>query len=146
MKTACSAVEERGRFITHKYQIPGIPIMKSDSSCASQRQIVSLSPDHLASYAEVLIWAMRTSRAVPFKNGELVLLRYDHDALPLAEAVYATLMDAHLHPLPVALPTSFMQSEHFGNSSFGQLTFSQPGLDELYEATAASSPSWRPTT
>ncbi|MBU1039651.1 MAG: aminopeptidase [Proteobacteria bacterium] len=79
---------------------------------------------------------MRTSRAVPFKNGELVLLRYDHDALPLAEAVYATLMDAHLHPLPMAQPTAFMQSEHFGNSSFGQLTFSQPGLDELYKGTA----------
>ncbi len=95
-----------------------------------------LSPTHLASYAEVLIWAMRTSRAVPFKNGELVLLRYDHDALPLAEAVYAELMDAHLHPLPLALPTAFMQAEHFGNSSFGQLTFAQPGLDELYKATA----------
>jgi aminopeptidase len=95
-----------------------------------------LSPDHLASYAEVLIWALRTSRVVPFKNGELVLLRYDHDALPLAEAVYATLMDAHLHPLPQALPTAFMQSEHFGNSSFGQLTFAQPGLDDLYKGTA----------
>ena len=90
----------------------------------------------LTSYAEVLLWAMRTSRAVPFKNGELVLLRYDHDALPLAEAVYAALMDAHLHPLPMALPTAFMQAEHFGNSSFGQLTFAQPGLDELYKATA----------
>ena len=98
--------------------------------------MLTFTPDHLASYAEVLVWAMRTSRAVPFKNGELVLLRYDHDALPLAEAVYATLMDAHLHPLPMALPTSFMQSEHFGNSSFGQLTFAQPGLDELYKATA----------
>ncbi|MBU1229686.1 MAG: aminopeptidase [Proteobacteria bacterium] len=95
-----------------------------------------LTEDHLASYAEVLVWAMRTSRAVPFKNGELVLLRYDHDALPLAEAVYAALMDAHLHPLPQALPTSFMQSEHFGNSSFGQLTFAQPGLDELHKAAA----------
>jgi len=95
-----------------------------------------LTPDQLASYAEVLVWAMRTSRAVPFKNGELVLLRYDHDALPLAEAVYATLLDAHLHPLPLALPTAFMQSEHFGNTSFGQLTFAQPGLDELYKATA----------
>ncbi len=94
------------------------------------------SPDHLASYADVLLWALRTSRSVPFKHGELVLLRFDVDALPLAEAVYAALLHAHLHPLPLALPTSFMQAEHFGNSSFGQLTFSQPGLDELYRATA----------
>jgi len=97
---------------------------------------LNLSPDHLTSYAEVLLWALRTSRAVPFKNGELVLLRFDVDAVPLAEAVYAALMDAHLHPLPQVLPTSFMQAQHFGNSSFGQLTFAQPGLDELYKATA----------
>jgi len=79
---------------------------------------------------------LRTSRAVPFKNGELVLLRYDHQALPLAEAVYAALLDAHLHPLPLATPTSFMQAQHFGNSSFGQLTFAQPGLNDLHRATA----------
>ncbi len=95
-----------------------------------------LSPENLESYAEVLLWALRTSRAVPFKNGDLVLLRYDVDAVPLAEAVYAALMDARLHPLPLALPTAFMQAEHFGNSSFGQLTFAQPGLDELHKATA----------
>lgn len=94
------------------------------------------TPEQLDSYAEVLVWALRTSRAVPFKNGELVLLRYDHDAIPLTEAVYAALMDARLHPLPLALPTSFMQTEHFANSSFGQLTFAQPGLDELHRATA----------
>ncbi|HWR04940.1 MAG TPA: aminopeptidase [Humidesulfovibrio sp.] len=95
-----------------------------------------LTEDDLASYAEIMVWAVRTSRAVPFKNGELVLLRFDMQALPLAEAVYAALMDAHLHPLPQALPTSFMQVQHFGNSSFGQLTFAQPGLDELFRATA----------
>ncbi len=94
------------------------------------------SPDHLAAYAEVLVWAMRQSRAVPFRNGELVLLRFDLEAAPLAEAVYAALMAAHLHPLPQALPSSAMQAQHFGNSSYGQLTFAQPGLDELHKATA----------
>jgi aminopeptidase len=95
-----------------------------------------LTEDNLAAYADVLVWGLRTSRAVPFKNGELVLLRFDVAAIPLAEATYAALMDAHLHPLPQALPTSFMQAQHFGNSSFGQLTFAQPGLDELFRATA----------
>jgi aminopeptidase len=95
-----------------------------------------LTNDTLASYADVLVWAVRTSRSVPFKNGELVLLRFDLEAAPLAEAVYAALMDAHLHPLPQALPTGFMQAQHFGNSSFGQLTFAQPGLDDLFRVTA----------
>lgn len=96
----------------------------------------SYSPDHLASYAEVLLWAMRTSRAVPFKNGDLVLLRFDVAATPLAEAVYAQLMEAHLHPLPLSLPTSAMQAQHYGNSSFGQLTFAQPGQELLHKAAA----------
>lgn len=95
-----------------------------------------LSEDTLASYAEVLIWGLRTSRAVPFKNGDLVLLRFDVAATPLAEEVYAALMDAHLHPLPMAMPTASMQAQHYGNSSFGQLTFAQPGLEDLHRATA----------
>jgi aminopeptidase len=90
-----------------------------------------LSPDHLAAYADVLVWAMRASRAVPFRNGEMVLLRFDVEAVQLADAVYAALMDAHLHPVPLALPTAFMQAQHYGNSSFGQLTFVQPGNEEL---------------
>jgi len=95
-----------------------------------------LTEDTLANYAEVLVWGLRQSRAVPFKNGELVLLRYDIAAAPLAEAVYAALMEAHLHPLPLATPTCAMQARHYGNSSFGQLTFAQPGLDELNRAAA----------
>ncbi len=95
-----------------------------------------LSPDQLAAYAEVLLWAMRSSRAVPFKHGDLVLVRYDAAALPLAEAVYAALIEAHLHPVASAMPTSAMQAQHYGNSSFGQLTFIPPGLDELFRATA----------
>ncbi|OIN99258.1 MAG: aminopeptidase [Desulfovibrionaceae bacterium CG1_02_65_16] len=79
---------------------------------------------------------MRSSRAVPFKNGDLVLLRFDVAATPLAEAVYAALMEAHLHPVPQAMPTSFMQAQHYGNSSFGQLTFAQPGLADLHRAAA----------
>jgi len=98
--------------------------------------VPQLSPDNLVAYAEVLLWALRTSRSVPFKNGELVLLRYEHQALPLAEAVYSALLDARLHPLPLAQPTDFMQAQHFGNSSFGQLTFIQPGLDDLHRSAA----------
>lgn len=40
---------------------------------AQQLSMSLYFPDHLASYAEVLIWAMRTSRAVPFKNGQFLL-------------------------------------------------------------------------
>jgi aminopeptidase len=65
-----------------------------------------------------------------------VLLRFDVAATPLAEEVYSALMDAHLHPLPMAMPTSAMQAQHYGNSSFGQLTFAQPGLEALHRATA----------
>jgi len=101
-----------------------------------KEQLPLLTPDTLTSYAEVLLWGLRSSRAVPFQNGDLVLLRFDVAATPLAEEVYALLLDAHLHPLPLAMPTSAMQAQHYGNSSFGQLTFAQPGLDDLHRATA----------
>jgi aminopeptidase len=103
---------------------------------SAEDSLPHLTPDTLANYAEVLIWGLRSSRAVPFKNGDLVLLRFDVAATPLAEAVYAALMDAHLHPLPLSLPTSAMQAQHYGNSSFGQLTFAQPGLESLHKAAA----------
>jgi len=51
--------------------------------------LTHLSPDTLTAYADVLLWALKTSRAVPFKNGELVLLRFEVEAVPLAEAIAA---------------------------------------------------------
>ena len=90
----------------------------------------------LENYAEVLFWAVETSRREPFKNGDIVVIRYDVPALRLVETLYARLLDAHLRPVPVANPTPYMEAELYLNSSFGQLTFAPPGQEELYGAAA----------
>jgi len=90
----------------------------------------------LENYAEVLLWALNETRAEPLKNRDVVLIRYDIPGLALAEAVYTRLMDAHLMPVPVALPTPYMEMERYLNSSYGQLLFRPPGVAEMYSQAA----------
>ncbi len=90
----------------------------------------------IENYAEVLLWALNQTRDVPLKNRDVVVIRYDIPGLALAEAVYTRLMDAHLMPVPVAMPTPYMEMERYLNSSYGQLLFQQPGVAELYSHAA----------
>ena len=90
----------------------------------------------IENYAEVLVWALGRSRREPLKNGDVVVIRYDIPGLALAEAAYSRLMDEHLMPVPMAMPTPSMEAERYLNSSYGQLLFQQPGLPELYAKAA----------
>ncbi|WP_243547127.1 aminopeptidase [Pseudodesulfovibrio tunisiensis] len=92
--------------------------------------------DDIRNYAEILVRAMERTRGMPFRNGDIVVIRYDIPGLALAEAVYSRLMDAHLRPVPMASPTPNMEVERYMNSSYGQLMFQQPGLEELYSRAA----------
>ena len=90
----------------------------------------------LENYAEVLTWALAETRETPLKNMEAVMIRYDIPGLPLAEAVYARLMDMHLNPVPMAMPSAYMETERHLNSSYGQLLFQPPGFLDIYSQVA----------
>lgn len=90
----------------------------------------------LENYAEVLFWALNETRSKPLKNRDVVLIRYDIPGLALVEALYTRLMDAHLMPVPIAMPTPYMEMERYLNSSFGQLIFQPPGLAQMYAEAA----------
>jgi len=90
----------------------------------------------LQNYADVLFWALNESRQTPLKNRDVVLIRYDIPGLALAEAVYSKLIDAHLMPVPLAMPTPAMEMERYINASYSQLLFQQPGQAELYSHAA----------
>lgn len=92
-----------------------------------------LTPAELEAYADVLFWALCTSRGAPFKNGDAVLVRFDVPAVRLAEAVYARLIKAHLHPFCRVNPTPVMEAELLACGSFGQLVFQPPGRIEAME-------------
>ncbi|MGE4558505.1 MAG: aminopeptidase [Desulfovibrionaceae bacterium] len=90
----------------------------------------------LENYADVLVWALSCSRIPPLRNKDLVVISFDLAAAPLADAVFHRLLDAHLHPAPVARKTSAMEAELLRNGSFGQLVFQTPGELELLQAAA----------
>lgn len=91
-----------------------------------------LGARNLEKYADVLIWGLRTARMGRFKKGDIVLIRYDIVALPLAEVLYARLLDMGLHPLQRAALTPRMEHDFYIRSDSKQLTFRAPGDEELF--------------
>ncbi len=85
----------------------------------------------LDKYARVLLWGLTVSRKDKMKAGEPVLVRFDHAALPLAEAVYRAVLEAGFNPVPRATLSSVMESDLYRVSRFNQLRFVPPGEEEL---------------
>ncbi len=90
----------------------------------------------LEKYADVLIWGLKTSRKKRLENGDIVLVRFDALALPLAEAVYGKLLDLRLTPVIRLQPTAAMERDFYDLSSQKQLTFVAPGDKELTDNLA----------
>jgi len=91
-----------------------------------------LGAKHLERYADVLIWGLKTARTKRFKKGDIVLLRYDVAALPLAEVLYARLLDMGLHTLLRTVLTPRMEHDFYIRSDSKQLVFRVPGDKELF--------------
>ncbi|EPR42361.1 peptidase M29 aminopeptidase II [Desulfovibrio sp. X2] len=87
-------------------------------------------------YAEVLLWALRTSRKEPLAAGAPVLVRFDHAALPLAETVFAQLLEANCNPVLRMNMTPTMETSLYGLGRFNQLRFVPPGEEELMRGLA----------
>lgn len=95
-----------------------------------------ISYEDLRQYAKVLLWAIENQKNFGLDNKSIVIIRYDHPATPLAEALFALLIEKHLHPVMEVALTPAMKAELFINSSFGQLVFNPPGRQELYSRAA----------
>lgn len=91
------------------------------------------STDELKKYARTLWWGLSTARTSPFRPGELVLLRFDPLATPLAEAVFDLLMDEGLVPVARQNLTSNMEVSFYGKGSEAQITTVPPGDRELMQ-------------
>jgi aminopeptidase len=85
----------------------------------------------LERYAEILVWAMRVSRSAPFAPGEAVMVRFDVEALPLAEALYPRLLQMGANPVLRLNPTSGMERDFHELATFGQLQFQHAGKETL---------------
>lgn len=88
---------------------------------------------HLDRYAEILLWGLKIARHGRRKKSDIVLVRYDLAALPLAERVYEKLLDSGRHPVQRVMQTTTMERRFFELANNRQLTFVAPGEKEFCE-------------
>lgn len=89
--------------------------------------------DELRKYAETLWWGLETARTEPYKPGDSVLLRFDTDALPLAEVMFDMLIEKGINPIPRQNMTSNMELSFYGKGTDAQLTDIPAGDREFVE-------------
>jgi len=85
----------------------------------------------LQRYADVLWWGLTTARTSPFKENDIVAIRYNSPAVKLAESLYAKLLARGIHPIQRMNPTPAMERHLYLLSSDSQLVFLPPGEKEL---------------
>ncbi|MFP4194750.1 MAG: aminopeptidase [Desulfobacterales bacterium] len=88
---------------------------------------------HIDRYSDVLLWGLNTARKGRRKKSDIILIRYDLAALPLAERLYEKLLAAGRHPLQRLMQTSKMERRFFEISNNRQLRFIAPGEKEFYQ-------------
>ncbi len=91
-----------------------------------------LTDTQLKRYADVLLWGLTTARSKPFKKGDVVLLRFNLDAVRLAEILESRILQMGLNPVRRINPTPEMETNFFGLANRRQLVFDPPGETELY--------------
>lgn len=87
----------------------------------------------LAKYARTLWWGLTTARIKPYQRGDVILLRFDQGATPLAEAVFDLLIEKGMVPVPRQNLTSSMEVSFYGKGSDAQIKTVPPGDRELME-------------
>ena len=90
-----------------------------------------LKERYLERYADVLIWGLETARRERFRKGNVILIQYDHAALPLAEILYDKIITAGMNPVPRIGLTVAMERSFFRKAKVGQLVFQAPGEKDL---------------
>jgi aminopeptidase len=91
-----------------------------------------LNEKHLARYADVLLWGLRTARSQSYKKGDIFLIRYHLPAIGLAEILEAKLLHMGMNPVQRLIPTAAMERNFFNIADGRQLIFTPPGEEHLY--------------
>jgi aminopeptidase len=91
-----------------------------------------LNDTQLNRYADVLLWGLATARSKPFKKGDVVLVRFNLDAIRLAEILEGRLLQMGMNPVRRMNPTPNMERNFFDLADRRQLIFDPPGEAELY--------------
>ncbi|MFC1670407.1 aminopeptidase [Spirochaetota bacterium] len=92
---------------------------------------MALNKTQLGKFADVLLWGLETARTKPYKAYDVILVRYDLPALPLAEVMFRKLMKRKFNVVARSLGSPIMEKDFFEYSDKKQRTFIgkwEPGL------------------
>jgi aminopeptidase len=92
-----------------------------------------LSKDKMGKYADVLLWALKTARTGRYKQGDIILVRYDLPAVSLAETMQEKMLTMGMNPILRLSGTPTMERSFFEKAKRHQLLFVPPGEKTLYE-------------
>ncbi|MEW6079142.1 MAG: aminopeptidase [Thermodesulfobacteriota bacterium] len=90
-----------------------------------------LTEKQLDRYADVLLWGLSTSRKKHFQKNDIVVIRYNLQAVRLAEILFEKLLASGRNPIPRSVQTANMEQRFFILSNNDQLIFKAPGEQEL---------------
>jgi aminopeptidase len=92
----------------------------------------------LERYAEILLWGVRKARVHEFSQGDVFLVRFDLDALDLAEVLHRRLIESGFNPLMRLNATPPMEKDFFAMGREWQHGFIHAGERPLFESLNAS--------
>jgi aminopeptidase len=84
---------------------------------------MALSKTHLEKYADVLIWGLETGRTKKYRPYDVINIRYDLDALPLAEILHRKLIQKKMIVILRGLSTPVVEKDFFDFSDKKQRSF-----------------------
>lgn len=92
-----------------------------------------ISDVQLDRYADVMLWGLKTARKERYRKNDIILIRYDHAAIKMAELLQAKLLEMGMNPVLRLDFTSRMEQTFFEKSNSRQVVFQAPGERELLE-------------
>ncbi|MBN2284493.1 MAG: aminopeptidase [Deltaproteobacteria bacterium] len=94
---------------------------------------MEITGTQLERYADVLLWGLGTARTEKFTKGDIIMVRYDAPAVPLAEILQRKILERGMHPVMRGTPTCAMERNFFEKANSRQLVFQPPGEKTLLE-------------
>ena len=91
------------------------------------------SKDELERYAEILLWGVSKARSTPHEPGDVFLVRFDLEALDLAEVLHRHLIEQGFNSLMRLSSTPRMERDFFELGQEAQLRFIPPGEKTLFK-------------
>lgn len=102
------------------------------------RKVYMLNKSQLEKYSDVLIWALKTARSKPFRSYDIILIRYERQALPLAGIIYRKLIQEKFNVILRGLSTPSIEKDFFACSDIRQRKFIGQWEDKFYNSLSGN--------